>query len=84
MKAWKWNNPFNKIVRSHEAGIIGIGLGVILGVLLILFTPIVIDYERIEKVSELCGNHGIEQITVSYIGSVKELRCEDGRFFNNF
>jgi len=79
----KW--PFNKVVRSHEALLLGLLVGVIAGVLLMIMVNIPVKYENLKVPTELCGGEkNVEMASFSYTGNIKKVVCKDKRSFNNF
>ena len=80
-----WNNPFNNVVRSHEAGIIGVLAGIIIGVIAMVFVTITISHKNVTPAVKLCGKlDNVDSISVSYVGTIKKIKCKDNRIFDNF
>jgi hypothetical protein len=65
-----WKSPFNKIVRSNEAGFVGVLIGIIIGIMLMLFVPTTISEKDFKKPLEICGSPDNIK-TVYYMGTGK-------------
>ena len=79
-----WKSPFNKVVRSHEAGVVGILIGILIGVGLMVFVPTHIESNHYKKAATLCG--GVDKVTYvnyNHIGTVKKIKCTDGRILTD-
>lgn len=80
-----WKSPFNKIVRSNEAGLIGILLGILIGVALMIFVPTHIETTNYKKPTTLCGDvDKVKFVNYTHIGTLKEVKCTDGRSLTDF
>lgn len=80
-----WKSPFNKVVRSHEAGIVGLLSGVMLGVVSMLFVPILVKADQVAVLEGYCdGLTNIETIAYSYTGRVTRVVCKDGQVLDSF
>ena len=76
---------FNKIVRSHEALILGVLVGIIVGVILMALLNVSIKHEKLTSAITLCGNvNNIDSIIVSNTGKIQKIVCMDQRVFSNF
>jgi hypothetical protein len=78
-----WKSPFNKVVRSKEALIIGFLAGLVTGATLGGFVvPTVVKTDVYENPLELCGSVDNVELTVFYFhGTLKHVECKDGRKF---
>jgi hypothetical protein len=74
-----FKNPFNYIVRSNEAAIIGLLIGAILGVILMMSIPITIKEEMYEVPTNMCGVDGMISADYNYVGFVIQVKCKDGK-----
>ena len=80
-------DSFNRVVRSHEALILGLLVGAIVGVLLMIFVTITIKQEnwKVPLAEDICGKvENIESVSYSYTGKVQRVVCKDKRVFNEF
>jgi|AntRauTorcE11898_2_1112593.scaffolds.fasta_scaffold105671_1 hypothetical protein len=78
-----WKSPFNKVVRSHEAGIVGLLGGIMIGVAAMFFVPVVVKGAHAAQLHELCPNSVPTIISISYAGEIVRAECEDGTRINN-
>jgi len=79
-----WKSPFNKVVRSHEAGVIGILIGILIGVVLMVFVPTHIESANHKKPATLCGGiDNVKYVNYNHIGTVKKIKCTDGRILTD-
>ena len=82
---WLFEGPFNKVVRSHEALILGLLVGVVVGVILMISVNIAVKYENWKIPITLCNTEAnVESVSFSYVGKVKKVTCKDKRVFANF
>jgi len=80
-----WESPFNKIVRSNEAGIVGILIGMLVGVVLMISVPTHIENSHYKKPATLCGGiDKVKYVNYNHIGNVERVKCADGRSFDKF
>ena len=80
-----WNSPFNKVVRSHEAGFVGLLAGIIIGVLLMVNVHVTVEQEVAQGAIKICGSiDNIDTISYNYSGKIEKLSCKDGRIFTDF
>lgn len=80
-----WSGPFNKIVRSNEAGFVGILIGIMIGVALMVFVPTHVENTHYKKPATLCGGADkVKYINYTHIGTVKKVKCTDGRELTDF
>ena len=80
-----WKSPFNKIVRSEEALIIGIALGVILGVSMLIFTPVHVHKEPYNNAATLCGGvDKVKEVDFTYTGKQSKVVCTTGLRLTDF
>lgn len=79
-----WKSPFNKIVRSKEALIIGLMTGLFVGAALGSFLiPTVIKSEVYVDPVKLCkGLDNVETVTFSFTGALQKVECKDSRIFD--
>ena len=80
-------DSFNKVVRSHEALVLGFLVGAIVGVLLMIFVTITIkqDNWKVPLANDICGKvENVESVSYSYTGKVQKVVCKDKRVFNDF
>lgn len=78
-----WKSPFNKIVRSHEAGIVGLLAGIMIGVAAMIFVPVVVTETQLDQLPTYCES-GISSISFSYVGRVTRVQCKNGQIIDNF
>ena len=78
-----WKSPFNKIVRSKEAMIIGLLLGLVIGGTAEGFLmPSVVKGEAYNNPIELCDTvENIDKVTIRFDGKITKVECNDGRDF---
>ena len=76
---------FNKVVRSHEALILGLLVGVTCGVLLLIAITVMVKAPDLLAAIKLCEKkENVAAIRVSYAGKLKMVLCKDQRVFYNF
>lgn len=74
-----WKSSFNNIVRSHEAAIIGLLLGIIMGVTSMFFVPIVVSEDQLLILPEYCDSiKYTEKVYFSYTGKIIKAVCKNG------
>lgn len=78
-----WKSPFNKIVRSKEALIIGLLTGMVIGGGVGSFlVPTVVKNEVYEDAIKLCDTiDNVEAVTFNFTGSLRRVDCKDSRSF---
>lgn len=83
---WKdRKDSFNKVVRSHEALILGLLVGVCVGIFLMLNVSVFVKDENWKIPITLCGNvKNVQSSNFSYSGKIKHVTCKDKRTFANF
>jgi uncharacterized membrane-anchored protein YhcB (DUF1043 family) len=59
-----WKSPFNKVVRSSEAGLAGVLIGLLVGMLVTFYTPRQVTHSEITAAMLKCK-------TVENIGEIK-------------
>ena len=80
-------DSFNRVVRSHEALILGLLVGAIVGVLLMIFVTITIkqDNWKVPVAEAHCGKvENVESATYTYTGKIIKVVCKDKRVFDDF
>ena len=79
-----WKNPFNRVVRSKEALIIGILTGLIVGGYVASFIlPTVVKNDVYIDPIKLCGKaENIEAVTFNFTGNLEKVECKDSRVFD--
>ena len=70
-----WKSPFNQVVRSNEAGIVGLLAGMMIGVAAMLFVPIIVRSPHLEELSNYCQETGISEVAFTYTGEIKKVTC---------
>ena len=82
---WFKETSFNKVVRSKEALILGLLIGVICGVLLMINVTIQVKEGDWIVAIKLCEKkENVSTIHFSYMGTVKKVTCKDKQTFDNF
>jgi hypothetical protein len=89
-----WNSPANKIVRSHEALIIGLLAGLLAGALIVLlFVSITVKTEEYRNPARICSaskevheDHvtEVKKVVYSFTGEIIKIKCTDGRVIDDF
>jgi hypothetical protein len=90
-----WNSPTNKIVRSHEALIIGLLVGLLVGALLVIvFVTVTVKLEAYRNPARICSaienvvheDHvtAVDSVAYSITGKIKSVQCSDGRTIDDF
>ena len=78
-------SPFNKVVRSTEAGIIGLLVGILVGILVVFIVPSHINEDAFNSPVKLCGKvDNVKSVNYSHLGKVKKVVCKDNRVFDDF
>lgn len=73
-----WKSPINKVIRTHEAAIIWLLIGIIIGLILPFFVPNKINLENISTVAKLCGGiENVKYIKSVYTGEITTIGCKD-------
>ena len=81
-----FKGKFNRVVRSHEALMLGLLVGVIAGVLLMLMVNIQVKSDNWKAPIAQCGagTDNVASASFSYTGKIKKVVCKDKRVFTNF
>ena len=77
---------FNKVVRSHEALIIGFLVGIIAGVGLMQLVSVHVKSEKWLSAISICDKRAdnVKTVSFSLTGKLTKVVCKDDRVFDNF
>lgn len=79
-----WKSPFNKVVRSKEALIIGCMAGLLIGGVIgsFLISTVIKSEVYVDPIKLCEGLNNVETVTFSFTGALKKVECKDSRIFD--